>query len=153
MNQNMMPGIKEEFKQYQKICESISILSREIRDIEAEAAIVGDTYRDYRSGTGITKNFRGLIDVQRKKDKLEHLIERRNSIILSIDMIHDDITREVIKMRYIDGKTWQQIASDMGHADKADYYRIVVHDKFFREQSRFFNVLPVKEPKVKKRGE
>ena len=147
----MKPGIKEEFKQYQKICESIKVLSREIEHIEAEAAIVGDTYRDYRSGTGITKNFRGLIDVQRKKEKLEDLIERRDSIILSIDMIHDDITREVVKLRYIEGKTWQQIATEMGHADKADYYRLVIHDKFFREHSRIFNVLPVKEPKERRK--
>ena len=130
----MTSGTKEEFKRYRKICESIDILKKEIRQIEAASEVVGDTYRDYRSGAGVIKKISGLVDVQKKSVRLKELEERRAHILLSINSIADDLTRDVVKKRYIDGMTWQQIAKAEGHPEKADYYRLVIHDKFFRNK-------------------
>lgn len=131
----MQSILKEDFKKLRKVCESIDILKREIASIEARSDIVGDTYRDYRSGSGIVKKFTGLIDVQRKKERLDELEKCRDNTIFVMEKIRDDLTRDVMKKRYIDGMTWQQIAKAEGHPEKPDYYRIVIHDKFFREHS------------------
>ena len=128
-----MTGVtKDELKSYTKICESINILRREISQLEAKADIVGDTYRDYRTGTGIVKKISGVVDVKKKKKRLDELENRRETIEIFVGNISDDTTRQVIKLRYIDGETWPQVAKKMGHPDRADYYRLVVHNKFFR---------------------
>ena len=60
--------------------------------------------------------------------QLEHqrigLVRLRREIGAAIDAVPDARHRELLRLRYIDGRTWEQVAQRMGYEDMRWIYRL-----------------------------
>ena len=131
-------------RRYRKDLQLIRILEMRLKNMEAGkgsyeddyANIVSDTILDYRTGKGkpvhITGFNRKLYD--RTRTSLAVARERKRIVDEWITDIEDDLTRNVFELYYQDGKTWLEIAMIIKRGSYEEYPRIVIHDRYLKEQ-------------------
>ena len=56
-----------------------------------------------------------IVDLEAEIDReVDSLVDARNSVVGTIDQVDDEKQHEVLSKRYVQNKTWEQIACDMG---------------------------------------
>lgn len=126
---------KKELEEYQKLKTDIKCLENEIKELlETDKGIVIDTVLDYRSGYGVPTGIRGFN--QRRYNELRKRLDKKQDKLQKIekfiDDIADDTARMVFRLKYMEGKTFQQIAFKIGKHDES-YPRQYIHNKFLKK--------------------
>ena len=69
----------------------------------------------------------------RRKEALQRKKEEARAIREWIEAIEDGQTRCVFRMFYVDGMTWERIASKTGHRGSPDYPRLYIRDAYLKK--------------------
>ena len=69
----------------------------------------------------------------RRKESLQRKKEEARAIREWIEAIEDGQTRCVFRMFYVDGVTWERIASKTGHSKSPDYPRLMIRDAYLKK--------------------
>lgn len=137
-----------------KILKQLPNIRREIRDLEQEVAFIQkkiDAMRknqEYATVVGSREDLtigpikvRGhpkgyekkISELQRKKalinDKKMELLKIENEAVAYINSIQESSLRRILRFRYINGLSWQQVAVKMGPMYTADSCRMA-HKRF-----------------------
>lgn len=104
---------RENLNGYRKTKRMVPILQSELEEIEKDDVAKLIKYRRKK--------------LQEKKKQIEALDEW-------IDNIEDDQTRIVFDLYYRRGKTWKQIAAQLGGVYSEDYIRLHIRDKYMRQK-------------------
>ena len=70
---------------------------------------------------------------ERRRKIIENKKKKLRAVEKWIDNIEEGETRCVFRMYYIDGMTWEKIASRIGYAASPDYPRLYIRDKYLRK--------------------
>ncbi len=122
---------------YRKIKREIPLLQVELEEMkQGDNGYGNSTIFDYRTGQGRPQ---AVVGFDRKKYEsrekiLKNKKEKCQTVEKWIDAIEDGQTRCVFKMFYIDGMTWEKIAAKTGYANSPDYPRLMIRDKYLKEQ-------------------
>ena len=126
----------------------IQSLNDKIRNIELSGCIVSDSVACGKKGKRPIKMVKvegfPLMDYEKKKRALKkykakleamdiELLEKLNEVEDYIESIKDSRIRRIMRYRYIDNLTWQQVARRMGMNHTADGCRMT-HDRFIEEK-------------------
>lgn len=121
---------KQTLKQYRWIKDEIDLLAQEKEELVR--CYVGAVEMDGMPRGSGTGDMTGSVAAQmwevaqKMADKMNRLIALRREIEDAIDGLQDSRDRQIIRMRYIDGRKWEQIAVDMNY----DYYYVLeLHGK------------------------
>jgi len=101
-------------------------IDRKINEIEAwksKLYRVTPVLSDMPKGSGHAGNDKMLIGIisvielqERLKTKLADLIKTRDEVEACINNVDNDLLREILKCRYMDGYTWEEIAVNNHYA-------------------------------------
>ncbi len=127
---------KQLLKNYARYKKEIPLLRSELAEMNyTEAGLGSSVVFDYSTGyprpqavVGFDTNL-----YERKKKILENKCEKVAVVEKWIENIEDIQTRAVFRMRYIQQKSWVQIAEKIGYAGKEDYVRIRIRDDYLKK--------------------
>lgn len=72
-----------------------------------------------------------LVDLEKEvNEDIDQLIKLKAEIVETINKVDDPIYQLVLQIRYIDGKTWEEVAKSIGY-DRRTIFRI--HGKALKE--------------------
>lgn len=85
---------------------------------------------------------KAYLEKRRELQELNKLVERKKEdcfdeygkLLRYIDEIPDSLTRQIFKLRFINGLPWQQVAASIGGNNTADSVRMVCHRYINREK-------------------
>lgn len=118
---------KQRLLRLRKLNKETELLRREIEETEFNPKeYVADTAKDYSTGYPVTIKIEGYgseeyIKAKRRlynrlSQKLTDIQEEREEIEKYLDSIEDPELRVILRLRYINGLTQEQIAEEMGYA-------------------------------------
>ena len=114
----------------------ISCLEAEIEEMKkGDNGIDSDTILNYRTGYGVPEAVTGF-DWSKYDRKEELLMKKRKelrAVTKWIDDVEDELTKQVLLMRYIDRLSWKVIAKRTGTPHNEDYPRVCVQDAYFKK--------------------
>lgn len=135
---------RELLSEYYNAKKELEEINRRIEKLELEIAkLSADTVVDSVSGGyGGTQHFRiegyATSDISKKRMQLlerrityETIRQQLDEMTVDVEKfifgIEESRTRRIFTMRYIDGKNWQEIATDMGGGNTADGVRMIAN--------------------------
>ena len=122
---------------YRKTKKEIPALQMELEMMQQEDNGIGSSViMDYRKGYPQPQGITGF-DQKRydnRKRVLDDKIARCKAVEEWIEAIEDGQTRYVFKTYYLEGMTWEKIASKTGYSRQPDYPRLMIRDKYLREK-------------------
>ena len=122
---------------YRKLKREIPVLELELVEMKkGDTGFNNSTVFDYRDGYPRPQPVVGFDWplYERRKKILEGKKDKVKKVKDWIDSIEDGQTRCVFKMFYVDGITWEKIASKIGYSQSPDYPRLMIRDKFLKER-------------------
>jgi len=120
---------REELSRLRNIQKEIELIKRELNTITEEYVtdkVTGSRLEHpyiftsfkisgYDSGGYSSKVMR----LERKlKRKLDELMDERERLEEYIESVNDDITRMILRLRYINGLGWNQIGNELGYSER-----------------------------------
>ncbi len=118
-----------------KLSAEIICLEAELREMEETDKGMGiSTILDYRTGYPIPQGVSGFEwdKYCRKHDLLNRKRQEQKEVREWIEAIEDIQTRWVFRMWYIERLSWKKIAKKMGVPQNEDYPRLMVRDKYLK---------------------
>lgn len=118
----MTNGEKKSFlKKYRIIDKNIDSLCEESSVWRSKAEKITQTISDIpkagSSNNGFTRAVERIEEIEHEiNTEIDKLVELKKQIETAINTIDDDILRLLMRYRYINGKTWEQIAVDMHYS-------------------------------------
>ena len=117
---------KEYLKQYRRYTEKIRQLDQELKILEEERDSIQIKADGMPSNHNISKRVEQIAikiaDLQtRALDERVKYLEKRAEVRQVILMVPDDKQSEVLDLRYIQGKRWDEIAHMMGFGERQIY--------------------------------
>lgn len=108
-------------KRYRRIIQRIDRKYQEIQQWHDRAGLKAMQYSDMpKGGNGdnpIESAVEGIFEIERQiRDELTELSKLRDNMYKAIMSVDDDTLRLLLELRYIDGKTFEQIAVDMSYS-------------------------------------
>lgn len=117
---------KEKLEQYRNLCKEIKELKQEINSIRRDT-----TTKDSVTGSsphypytvhqivieGVDQEHRPIIEALQKQ--LQRANDQRISIETYIADIADSQIRHAIRLKYIQGYSWQRVATELGYQDES----------------------------------
>jgi len=107
----------------QSVCAEIVELEKNIaKEVKRENEIVGDTYKDYRTGHGVVKPIWGYPESHTfKKSVLRKQLEQNKKMCEAIKAeiekflatVTDSQIRRIIRLKYIEKATWHETAKQV----------------------------------------
>lgn len=123
---------KRDLENAYHIANEISDIERQIEALTQRSSIVGDTVRDYRTGTGIPISIFGYAEkdykrLQRLVAKLEQkkakLLREKIRIEEALEQIEEADIRRIIRLRYFDCLSWEAVAIAIDGTKSGDAMR------------------------------
>ena len=123
---------KRDLENAYHIAGEINDIERQIEALLQKSGIVGDTVRDYRTGTGIPiaiygyaeKEYRRLQRLVKKlEQKKKRLIEEKIRIEEELERIEEADIRRIIRLRYFDCLSWEAVAIAIDGTKSGDAMR------------------------------
>lgn len=121
---------------YRKEKREISVLEMELLEMQkSDNGFSNSTIFDYRTGFPRPQSVVGFDWplYERRRKIIENKKKKLRAVEKWIDNIEEGETRCVFRMYYIDGMTWEKIASRIGYAASPDYPRLYIRDKYLRK--------------------
>lgn len=121
---------------YRKLKREIPVLELELVEMKkGDTGFNNSTVFDYRDGYPRPQPVVGFDWplYERRKKILEGKKDRVKTVKEWIDSIEDGQTRCVFKMFYVDGITWEKIASKTGYSQSPDYPRLHIRDDYLKK--------------------
>lgn len=127
---------KKLLNDYSRYKREIPLLERELSEMHTtEAGFGSSTIFDYTTGYPRPQAVVGFD---------HNLYERRRTVLINkkakvaaveewIEKIENIQTRTVFRMRYVQGKSWLNIAKELGYVNNKDYPRIVIRDRYLEK--------------------
>lgn len=78
-------------------------------------------------------------NIQRIEDKYTELLELQNEVEEYIESIDDSRMRRIIRMRFLDKMTWNQVANNIGGNNTEDSIRMAFN-RFFGRKLKLFDM-------------
>lgn len=119
----------KELAKYNKIKFEIKQLQEDIKDLE-NISIGSVPITDMPKGIGdIGSAVEGLIEKKEKLEikltkKLQKLVAEHTKIENYLDTIEDNNIRIIIRAKYLDGKSWNQIGKELNFERTTPYYHL-----------------------------
>lgn len=112
---------KQDLENLYQLTGEIQDIERQLKQLENKGKIecVGDTVRDYRSGQGVPVTIRGYTErtyyrqtklIHKLQTKWEKLIKQKMKLEEALEGIDDVIIRRIIRLRYFDRLSWEEVA-------------------------------------------
>ena len=126
---------KEYLKRYRKIDREVNQLLMEKDEIFSLGTKITPTYSDMPKGTGENNKTQSTIEKLEEQEekinkKIDLLYEVKEDIEKALHTVEDDTLRVLLRYRYINGLTWEEIAVTMNY----DYRWILrLHGKALNE--------------------
>lgn len=126
---------KEYLKRYRKIDREVNQLLMEKDEIFSLGTKITPTYSDMPKGTGENNKIQSTIEKLEEQEekinkKIDLLYEVKEDIEKTLHTVEDDTLRVLLRYRYINGLTWEEIAVTMNY----DYRWILrLHGKALNE--------------------
>lgn len=127
---------KQLLNNYSRYKKEISFLKAEIEEMNySESGLGSSVIFDYSTGYPRPQAVVGFDSEQYEKRKkvLENKCEKVAVVEKWIEDIEDIQTRTVFRLRYIQQKSWIQIAKEIGYSGKEDYVRIRIRDNYLKK--------------------
>ena len=124
-------------RDYRKTKREIPLLQIELEEMkQGDNGLGNSTIFDYRTGQARPQSVVGFDwkRYERRKKILDSKKAKCRAVEKWIDAIEDGQTRCVFKMFYIDGMVWEKIAAKTGYTNSPDYPRLMIRDKYLKEQ-------------------
>lgn len=124
-------------RDYRKTKREIPLLQIELEEMkQGDNGLGNSTIFDYRTGQARPQSVVGFDwkRYERRKKILDSKNAKCRAVEKWIDAIEDGQTRCVFKMFYIDGMVWEKIAAKTGYTNSPDYPRLMIRDKYLKEQ-------------------
>lgn len=120
---------KEELSRLRNMQKELDIIRREIDATTEEYVadkVTGSTtyhpyiFRSFRIEGYDSDGYNGkLMRLERRlKRKLEEIMDERERLEEYIESVNDDITRMILRLRYINGLGWNQIGNELGYSER-----------------------------------
>ena len=122
---------KKELEQIYYITREINMWQRELDSLKTKSKVSSPVLTGMPEGKGTTGDRVGNSATriayleQKIKDKKAELEILRTNVIEYIMSIDDSLTRQIVKLRCIDLKTWTKIAIAVGGYNTADSVRMI----------------------------
>lgn len=121
---------KNRLSRLRKLNKEAELLRKEIQELEFKPKEqVADTYKDYRTGFPVVRveSGYGSEEYIKAKDRLYNRLTRkliaiqkeREGIEEVLDSVDDPEMRAILRLRYVNGLTQEQIADEMGYSRSA----------------------------------
>lgn len=123
---------------YRDIKKEILCLKIELRDMQAgDNGLNNSTVFDYKTGFPRPQSVVGFDWelYEKRLDTLKRKQEKAKAIENWIKNIEDGQTRYIFKSFYIDGMKWEKIAQKTGYSNSPDYPRLMIRDKYLKENN------------------
>lgn len=121
---------------YRKLVQEIPILECELRELRLTDKGMGNSVIiNGKNGSKKPESVVGFDHERynRRKESLQRKKEEARAIREWIEAIEDGQTRCVFRMFYVDGMTWERIASKTGHSKSQDYPRLMIRDAYLKK--------------------
>ena len=121
---------------YRKLVQEIPILECELRELWLTDKGMGNSVIiNGKNGSKKPESVVGFDHERynRRKESLQRKKEEARAIREWIEAIEDGQTRCVFRMFYVDGMTWERIASKTGHSKSLDYPRLMIRDAYLKK--------------------
>ena len=127
---------REKLDRYRKLLKEIPVLENELAELWLTEKGMGNSVilngkngsKKPESGVGFDYD-----RYDRRKEALQRKKEEARAIREWIEAIEDGQTRCVFRMFYVDGMTWERIASKTGHRGSPDYPRLYIRDAYLKK--------------------
>ncbi len=111
---------KEYLKRYRKIDREVNQLLMEKDEIFSLGTKITPTYSDMPKGTGENNKIQSTIEKLEEQEekinkKIDLLYEVKEDIEKTLHTVEDDTLRVLLRYRYINGLTWEEIAVTMNY--------------------------------------
>ncbi len=121
---------------YRKLVQEIPILECELGELWMTDKGIGNSV--ILNGKNGSKKPESVVGFDydrydRRKEALQRKKEEARAIREWIEAIEDGQTRCVFRMFYVDGMTWERIASKTGHRGSPDYPRLYIRDAYLKK--------------------
>ncbi len=112
---------KEYLRRYKAADDEINDLMREKERILSRLTRMTASATGMPHGGGdtdqLTNGVAKIIELEKEIDaKVDKLVELRREIEASIETVDSNIQRRLLKLRYIDGMTWERVAVEMNYS-------------------------------------
>ena len=121
---------------YRKLVQEIPILECELRELWLTDKGMGNSVIiNGKNGSKKPESVVGFDHERynRRKESLQRKKEEARAIREWIEAIEDGQTRCVFRMFYVDGMTWERIASKTGHSKSPAYPRLMIRDAYLKK--------------------
>ena len=122
---------------YRKMKREIPTLEDELEEMkQGDNGLCNSTILDYRTGEPRPQSIVGFNQdlYDRRQKILDGKKTKCKAVEKWINAIEDGQTRGVFKMFYLDGMTWEKIAAKTGYSNSPDYPRLMIRDRYLKEQ-------------------
>ena len=127
---------REKLDRYRKLLKEIPVLENELAELWLTEKGMGNSV--ILNGKNGSKKPESVVGFDydrydRRKEALQRKKEEARAIREWIEAIEDGQTRCVFRMFYVDGMTWERIASKTGHRGSPDYPRLYLRDAYLKK--------------------
>lgn len=131
-----MEMTREKLDRYRKLLKEIPVLENELAELWLTEKGMGNSV--ILNGKNGSKKPESVVGFDydrydRWKEALQRKKEEARAIREWIEAIEDGQTRCVFRMFYVDGMTWERIASKTGHRGSPDYPRLYIRDAYLKK--------------------
>ena len=131
-----MEMTREKLDRYRKLLKEIPVLENELAELWLTEKGMGNSV--ILNGKNGSKKPESVVGFDydrydRRKEALQRKKEEARAIREWIEAIEDGKTRCVFRMFYVDGMTWERIASKTGHRGSPDYPRLYIRDAYLKK--------------------
>lgn len=129
---------KKLLKDYARYQREIPLLEQELHKMNtSEAGLGSSTILNYNKGYPIPQTIVGFDQIlyDRRRKILMNKKDKVAAVEQWIEAIENIQTRTVFRMRYMQQRSWTQIAKEIGYEGNADYVRIVIRDRFLEKNN------------------
>lgn len=131
-----MEMTREKLDRYRKLLKEIPVLENELAELWLTEKGMGNSV--ILNGKNGSKKPESVVGFDydrydRRKEALQRKKEEARAIREWIEAIEDGQTRCVFRMFYVDGMTWERIASKTGHRGSPDYPRLYIRDAYLKK--------------------
>ena len=127
---------REKLDRYRKLLKEIPVLENELAELWLTEKGMGNSV--ILNGKNGSKKPESVVGFDydrydRRKEALQRKKEEARAIREWIEAIEDGQTRCVFRMFYVDGMTWERIASKTGYRGSPDYPRLYIRDAYLKK--------------------
>lgn len=127
---------REKLDRYRKLLKEIPVLENELAELWLTEKGMGNSV--ILNGKNGSKKPESVVGFDydrydRRKEALQRKKEEARAIREWIEAIENGQTRCVFRMFYVDGMTWERIASKTGHRGSPDYPRLYIRDAYLKK--------------------